>query len=48
MRVKEILGYARVSIDAQLIALVAAGVDRGRVFTDKLSVSAKTARPDWL
>jgi predicted site-specific integrase-resolvase len=44
------LGYARVStsgqdLDAQLTALTAAGVDTGRVFTDKLSDSAKTARP---
>jgi DNA invertase Pin-like site-specific DNA recombinase len=45
-----ILGYARVSttgqdLDAQLTALAAAGVDADRVFTDKLSGSAKTARP---
>jgi predicted site-specific integrase-resolvase len=45
-----ILGYARVSttgqdLDAQLVALGAAGVDPGRVFTDKLSGSARTARP---
>ena len=45
-----ILGYARVStlgqdLDAQLAALDAAGVESGRVFTDKLSGSAKTARP---
>ena len=44
------LGYARVStigqdLDAQLAALDAAGVDPSRVFTDKLSRSAKTARP---
>ena len=44
-----ILGYARVSttgqdLDAQLAALALAGVE-GRVFTDKLSGSAKTARP---
>ena len=43
------LGYARVStiqdLDAQLAALDAAGVDASRVFTDKLSGSAKTARP---
>lgn len=44
------LGYARVStigqdLDAQLAALDAAGVDPSRVFTDKLSGSAKTARP---
>ena len=43
-----ILGYARVStigqdLDAQLAALAAA--DTERVFTDKLSGSAKTARP---
>jgi DNA invertase Pin-like site-specific DNA recombinase len=45
-----ILGYARVSttgqdLDAQLAALTAAGVDTDRVFTDKLSGSAKTGRP---
>jgi DNA invertase Pin-like site-specific DNA recombinase len=45
-----ILGYARVSaigqdLDAQLVALDVAGVEAGRVFTDKLSGSAKTARP---
>jgi DNA invertase Pin-like site-specific DNA recombinase len=45
-----ILGYARVStlgqdLDVQLAALSAAGIDPGRVFTDKLSGSAKTARP---
>ncbi len=45
-----ILGYARVSttgqdLDAQLTALAAAGVGADRVFTDKLSGSAKTARP---
>lgn len=45
-----ILGYARVSttgqdLDAQLSALTATGVDAGRVFTDTLSGSAKTARP---
>ena len=45
-----ILGYARVStigqdLDAQLAALKTAGVDRRRIFTDKLSGSAKTARP---
>ena len=45
-----ILGYARVSttgqdLDAQLAALTAAGVDADRVFTDKLSGSASTARP---
>ena len=47
-----ILGYARVSttgqdLDAQLVALGAAGVDPGRVFTDKLSGSARTTRPGW-
>ena len=41
-----ILGYARVSttgqeLDAQLAALTASGVDAERVFTDKLSGSAK-------
>lgn len=45
-----ILGYARVSttgqdLDAQLIALTNAGVDTRRIFTDRLSGSAKTARP---
>ena len=45
-----ILGYTRVStlgqdLDVQLAALSAAGIDPGRVFTDKLSGSAKTARP---
>ena len=45
-----ILGYARVStagqdLDAQLVALVTAGVDADRMFTDKLSGSAKTVRP---
>jgi DNA invertase Pin-like site-specific DNA recombinase len=44
------VGYGRVStsgqdLDAQLTALIAAGVDTDRVFTDKLSGSAKTARP---
>src|SRR6476660_2144747 len=44
------LGYARVSttgqdLDAQLATLSAAGVAPSRVFTDKLSGSAKTARP---
>jgi DNA invertase Pin-like site-specific DNA recombinase len=48
--VTAILGYARVStigqdLGAQLSALIAAGVDTDRVFTDKLSGSAKTARP---
>jgi DNA invertase Pin-like site-specific DNA recombinase len=50
MRVTAILGYARVSttgqdLDAQLAALGDAGVETGRVSTDKLSGSAKTARP---
>lgn len=45
-----ILGYARVStsaqgLDAQLATLTTAGVDSGRIFTDKLSGSAKTIRP---
>src|SRR6185312_16230201 len=45
-----ILGYARVStlgqdLHVQLAALSAAGVGADRVFTDKLSGSAKTARP---
>ena len=45
-----ILGYARVStagqdLGAQLVPLSAAGVSTDRVFTDKLSGSAKTARP---
>ncbi|BCO86718.1 site-specific recombinase, DNA invertase Pin (plasmid) [Mycobacterium sp. H4Y] len=49
MPVSAILGYARVStvgqdLDAQLAELTAAGVEPGRVFTDKLSGSAKTAR----
>jgi DNA invertase Pin-like site-specific DNA recombinase len=44
------LGYARVSttgqdLDAQLTALIAAGVDTDRVFTDKLSGSVRTHRP---
>jgi DNA invertase Pin-like site-specific DNA recombinase len=44
------LGYARVSttgqdLDAQLAALAAAGVDTDRIFTDRLSGSAKTGRP---
>jgi DNA invertase Pin-like site-specific DNA recombinase len=48
--VTAILGYARVStigqdLDAQLAALIAAGVDPGRVFTDKLSGSANSTRP---
>ena len=50
MQVNAILGYARVStigqdLDAQLAALSTAGVDRQWIFTDKLSGSAKTARP---
>ncbi|MGB3355536.1 MAG: recombinase family protein [Mycobacterium sp.] len=45
-----ILGYARVSttgqdLDAQLGGLAAAGVESGRIFTDKLSGSARTDRP---
>jgi DNA invertase Pin-like site-specific DNA recombinase len=45
-----ILGYARVSttgqdLDAQLAGLTGAGVDAERVFTDKLSGSARTDRP---
>jgi DNA invertase Pin-like site-specific DNA recombinase len=48
--VTALLGYARVSttgqdLDAQLAALTAAGVETDRVFTDKLSGSANTARP---
>lgn len=44
------LGYARVStigreLDVQLAALTGAGVEAGRVFTDKLSGSARTDRP---
>ena len=44
------LGYARVStlgqdLDSPRAALIAAGVDPARVFTDKLSGSAKTALP---
>lgn len=44
------LGYARVSttgqnLDAQLSALITAGVDAARVFTDRLSGSASTVRP---
>ena len=43
------LGYARVSsigqdLHARLAALLAAGIDPERVFTDKLSGSAQTAR----
>jgi DNA invertase Pin-like site-specific DNA recombinase len=50
MYVTAILGYARVSttgqdLDAQLAVLSAAGVGANRVFTDKLSGSANTARP---
>jgi DNA invertase Pin-like site-specific DNA recombinase len=46
----KILGYARVStlgqdLDAQLATLAAAGVGADRLFTDKLSGSAKTDRP---
>jgi DNA invertase Pin-like site-specific DNA recombinase len=45
-----IIGYARVSttgqdLDIQIFALDAAGVESGRAFTDKLSGSAKMARP---
>ncbi|MEN4472721.1 recombinase family protein [Mycolicibacterium cosmeticum] len=45
-----ILGYARVSttgqdLDAQLAVLAEAGVDEGRIFTDRLSGSARTERP---
>lgn len=45
-----ILGYARVSttsqeLDTQRDALTAAGVETDRIFTDKLSGSAKTDRP---
>jgi DNA invertase Pin-like site-specific DNA recombinase len=52
MGVTATLGYARVStmgqdVDAQLAALRSVGVDPGRVFTDKLSGSAKTARPGF-
>jgi DNA invertase Pin-like site-specific DNA recombinase len=48
--VTAILGYARVStagqdLGAQFAALATAGVDTDRVFTDKLSGSAKTGRP---
>lgn len=50
MPVHAIIGYARVSttgqdLDPQLVALSAAGVESDRLFTDKLSGSAKTARP---
>lgn len=45
-----ILGYARVStigqdLETQLATLAAAGVDGDRVYTDKLSGAANTARP---
>jgi hypothetical protein len=45
-----ILGYARVStigqdVETQLAALAAAGVDEDRIYTDKLSGAANTARP---
>lgn len=45
-----ILGYARVSttgqdLDAQLRVLADAGVDDERIYTDKLSGAANTARP---
>ena len=45
-----IIGHARVSttgqdLDAQLLVLAAAGVDEGRIFTGKLSGSARTQRP---
>jgi DNA invertase Pin-like site-specific DNA recombinase len=45
-----ILGYARVStvgqdLDNQLATLAAAGVDDDRIYTDKLSAAANTARP---
>lgn len=45
-----ILGYARVSttgqdLDAQLRALADAGVEDQRIYTDKLSGAANTARP---
>jgi Resolvase, N terminal domain len=45
-----ILDYARASttgqdLDAQLAGLAAAGAEADRIFTDKLSGSAKTARP---
>lgn len=44
------LGYARVSttgqdLNAQLGALMEAGVERGRIFTDKLSGAINTGRP---
>lgn len=45
-----ILGYARVStigqdLETQLATLAAAGVTEDRVYTDKLSGAANTARP---
>lgn len=45
-----ILGYARVSttgqdLDTQLTALTAGGVGADRIYTDKLSGSAKVERP---
>lgn len=45
-----VLGYAHVSttghdLDAQLAALIAAGVGADGLFTDQLSGSARTARP---
>jgi hypothetical protein len=48
--VTAILGHARVSttgqdLDAQLGALMEAGVERGRIFTDKLSGAVNTGRP---
>jgi DNA invertase Pin-like site-specific DNA recombinase len=47
------LGYATASttgqdLDAQLSALAAAGVDRKRVFTDKLTGSTEKVRPGLL
>ena len=50
MRMTAVLGYARASttgqdLDTQLVALSAAGVDPSRVFADRLSGSANTARP---
>ena len=50
MPVQTTLGYARVStigqdLDAQLAALTAVGVDAARIFSDKLSGSAKSIRP---
>jgi DNA invertase Pin-like site-specific DNA recombinase len=44
------LEYARVStvgqdLEVQLVTLSAAGMDRGRVFSETLSGSARTARP---